>query len=147
MQRLLNKTHLTQQAQKRTLGLACRSFASSPQPNTFDKSIKTSLEHGGKKHHFYKLPALADKRLGKHTNPLTSFRNPPLLRPRPSRVGSPQLRRLQCQGKWRWENPGLGQNFSAGRRDSIPPRESHLTRLHVIKITIQFQIRTKKRLN
>lgn len=71
MQRLLNNSQLASQAQKRTMGLACRSFASSPQPNPFDKSIKTSLEHGGKKHNFYKLPALADKRLGKHHNPLT----------------------------------------------------------------------------
>lgn len=40
-----------------------RAFASSPQPNPFDKSIKTSLEHAGSKHNFYKLPALADSRI------------------------------------------------------------------------------------
>jgi hypothetical protein len=64
MQRLFNQNKVAQQAQKRTIGLAARAFASSPQPNPFDKSIKTSLEHGGNKHHFYKLPALADKRIG-----------------------------------------------------------------------------------
>lgn len=40
-----------------------RAFASSAQPNPFDKSVKTSLEHGGKKHNYYKLPTLGDARL------------------------------------------------------------------------------------
>ena len=44
-------------------GSTRRTFASSAQPNPFDRSVKTSLEHGGKKHNFYKLPALADSRI------------------------------------------------------------------------------------
>lgn len=52
-----------QSTHQRTVGLATRAFASSPQPNPFDKSIKTSLEHGGSKHNFYKIPALADPRI------------------------------------------------------------------------------------
>jgi aconitate hydratase len=50
-------------ANRRICGQALRAFASSPQPNPFDKSIKTSLEHAGSKHNFYKLPALADSRI------------------------------------------------------------------------------------
>lgn len=42
-----------------------RTFAATPQPNPFDKSVKTSLEHGGQKHHFYKLPSLGDSRIQK----------------------------------------------------------------------------------
>ena len=57
MQRILkNKTSLPS---------SVRAFASTPQPNPFDKSVKTSLDHAGKKHHFYKLPALQDSRIGK----------------------------------------------------------------------------------
>ena len=67
MQRILNTGKTLQQAHKRTVSQATRAFASSPQPNPFDKSIKTSLEHGGSKHNFYKLPALADPRIGKYT--------------------------------------------------------------------------------
>ena len=69
MQRLLTAGKTLQQTQKRTLGLAAatsnRAFASSPQPNPFDKNIKTSLEHGGSSHNYYKLPALADSRICK----------------------------------------------------------------------------------
>ena len=54
-----------QHTHKRTVGVATKAFASSPQPNPFDKSIKTTLEHGGSKHNFYKLPALADPRIRK----------------------------------------------------------------------------------
>ena len=71
MQRLLTAGKTLQQTQKRTLGLAStgsRAFASSPQPNPFDKNIKTSLEHGGSSHNYYKLPALADSRICKCRN-------------------------------------------------------------------------------
>jgi len=52
-------------AQKRTLDVTVRAFASSPQPNPFDKSVKKSLDHDGKKHNYYKLPALGDSRICK----------------------------------------------------------------------------------
>ncbi len=42
-----------------------RAFASSAQPNPFDRSVKTSIEHAGQKHNFYKLPALGDSRVEK----------------------------------------------------------------------------------
>ena len=63
MQRIVNSGKSLQQAHKRTVSLATRAFAASPQPNPFDKSIKTSLKHGDMKHNFYKLPALADSRI------------------------------------------------------------------------------------
>ena len=65
MQRIFATGKSVQQAHKRTVGLATRAFASSPQPNPFDRNIKTSLEHGGSQHNFYKLPALADSRIRK----------------------------------------------------------------------------------
>ena len=67
MQRILATGKTLQQTHKRTVGLASRAFASSPQPNPFDKNIKTSLEHGGSSHNYYKLPALADSRICKWT--------------------------------------------------------------------------------
>jgi len=39
-----------------------RSFAS-PQPNPFDKSVKTSLSHDGQDLQYYKLPSLNDSRI------------------------------------------------------------------------------------
>ena len=59
MQRFINSSRQTSSS------IAIRSFASTPQANPFDRSVKTSLEHGGKKHNFYKLPALGDKRIEK----------------------------------------------------------------------------------
>jgi len=50
-------------AHKRTVSMATRAFATSPQPNPFDKSVKTSLQHDGDAHNFYKLPALGDSRV------------------------------------------------------------------------------------
>ena len=41
-------------------GTSARAFASSPQPNPFDK-VKTKLGNNA----FYKLPALGDQRLSK----------------------------------------------------------------------------------
>jgi aconitate hydratase len=38
-------------------------FASSPQPNPFDKGVRQSIRHNGQDHHFYKLPALGDDRI------------------------------------------------------------------------------------
>ena len=38
-------------------------FASSPQPNPFDKSDRQTIRHNGQDHHFYKLPALGDDRI------------------------------------------------------------------------------------
>ena len=68
MQKILsNGKSVASPTHQRTVGLAMRAFASSPQPNPFDKSIKTSLEHAGAKHNFYKLPALADSRICKFT--------------------------------------------------------------------------------
>jgi len=52
-------------AHKRTVSMATRAFATSPQPNPFDKSVKTSLQHDGDAHNFYKLPALGDSRVCK----------------------------------------------------------------------------------
>ena len=48
-----------------TRSTASRAFASSAQPNPFDKHVKSSIEHAGKKHNFYKLPALGDSRIEK----------------------------------------------------------------------------------
>ena len=53
-------------AHKRTVSQATRAFAASPQPNPFDKSVKTSLEHGGASHNYYNLPALGDSRVCKY---------------------------------------------------------------------------------
>jgi hypothetical protein len=53
MQKLINH--------RQKAALPVRAFAS--QPNPFDKSVKASIEHNGKKHHFYKLPALGDSRI------------------------------------------------------------------------------------
>ncbi len=57
MQRIFNSSR------RLTPAAPSRAFASSAQANPFDKSVKTSLEHGGQKHHFYKLPALGDSRI------------------------------------------------------------------------------------
>lgn len=100
MQRIFATGKPLQQTHKRTVGAAIRAFASSPQPNPFDKSIKTSLEHGGSKHNFYKLPALADPRTGKnfffYTESPTNnsalralCSHPPLLDPRAPRECRP----------------------------------------------------------
>ena len=66
MQKILsNKVNksvkLSQSALSQT---ASRAMASGPQKNPFD-SIKTSLNHDSKTHHYYKLPSLQDKRIGK----------------------------------------------------------------------------------
>lgn len=45
--------------------MPARAFASSAQTNPFDKSVKTTLDHAGKAHNFYKLPALGDSRIEK----------------------------------------------------------------------------------
>lgn len=47
------------------MAVSTRAFASSAQPNPFDKSVKSSIDHAGKKHNFYKLPALGDSRIEK----------------------------------------------------------------------------------
>ncbi len=65
MQKLFSNGKQLSQAHKRTVSLATKAFASSPQPNPFDKSVKTSLEHGGSQHNYYKLPALGDSRICK----------------------------------------------------------------------------------
>lgn len=38
-------------------------FAASPQPNPFDKGVKTSISHNGESRDFYKLPNLNDSRI------------------------------------------------------------------------------------
>ena len=64
MQKLLSKT--SQQARSTlTMRTALRSFASSPQPNPYDKSVKTTLSHGSGSHNYYKLPSLQDNRICK----------------------------------------------------------------------------------
>lgn len=60
MQRFISSKHAAS-----TRSIASRAFASSSQPNPFDKHVKSSIEHAGKKHNFYKLPALGDSRIEK----------------------------------------------------------------------------------
>ena len=108
MQRLVATGKTMQQTHKRTVAAASRAFASSPQPNPFDTSIKTSLEHGGSSHNYYKLPALGDSRTCKCSLPLFRRVAHPLfssLRSHPSLLHQsslgeccPQLRRLQREG-------------------------------------------------
>ena len=134
MQKILsNGVSVSSLSHRRIMGQSLRAFASSPQPNPFDKSIKTSLEHAGSKHNFYKLPALADSRICKwYPFPSDhSFSVPALLNPRAPRECRPQLRRLQCQGGWHRKDPRLGQKLWTGRRDSFPPSQSHPLGLHV----------------
>lgn len=57
MQRLFNSTS------RLSANLPKRHFAASAQPNPFDKSVKTTLAHGGGEHAYYKLPALGDSRI------------------------------------------------------------------------------------
>jgi aconitate hydratase len=57
MQRIFNSSR------RLTAPASARAFASSAQPNPFDKTVKSTLEHGGQKHNFYKLPALGDSRI------------------------------------------------------------------------------------
>ena len=73
MQRILSTKPAQLAAQKRS-ATAARAFASSPQPNPFDRSVKTSLDHAGQKHSFYKLPALADSRIRKWPCPWLTAR-------------------------------------------------------------------------
>jgi len=131
MQRIFATGKTMQQTHKRTVGLAARAFASSPQPNPFDRNIKTSLEHGGSQHNFYKLPALADSRIRKsHQTPFSTvfnITNTPVyvfvLRLRVSSLFDshppgercPQLRRLLREGVGHRDYPELDQVLAAGR--------------------------------
>lgn len=54
---------ITAKRNNAVLAASQRAFASSPQPNPFDKGVKQAINHNGKAHHFYKLPALGDDRI------------------------------------------------------------------------------------
>ena len=74
MQRLFTTGRSIQRSNLASVAASTRAFASSPQPNPFDKSIKTHLDHAGDRHNFYKLPALADSRICKSPLPqIASF--------------------------------------------------------------------------
>jgi aconitate hydratase len=60
MQRIFKTIGRVNRAQVKT---PLRMFAASPQPNPYDKSIKTSVTHNGESRDFYKLPALNDSRI------------------------------------------------------------------------------------
>jgi hypothetical protein len=54
--------------QQRVINTPLRMFAASPQPNPFDKGVKTSISHNGESRDFYKLPNLNDSRIGKYNS-------------------------------------------------------------------------------
>ena len=69
MQKIFANGKSLQAHQRKLSQQAVRAFASSPQANPFDRSVKTTLTHNGASHSFYKLPALGDSRVGKQALP------------------------------------------------------------------------------
>ena len=148
MQRIFTAGKAIQRTTRPSVVASQRAFASSPQPNPFDKSIKTSLEHAGQKHNFYKLPALADSRICKYLvvayafsfltaaarefSPyLTCHSATSLLHPYPFGECRQKLWRLRREGGRCRENPWLGEELWARNWDPLPPCPCDPSRFHV----------------